>query len=142
MVICPEQDCEWIAYMTDLDTCMVEALGIHEIALWSGRVQDFKEWQAKTTKSSKSSKAPWTWEGSSSEKWSTTSTRGSSKRGQSVPLQPDDITSADVCLMLEERIRKQKLRIAELIDAMGSMDRDWDPWTATSRKQTFSSLMT
>ena len=58
----------------------------HEIALWSGRVQDFKEWQAKTTKSSKSSKAPWTWEGSSSDKWSTTSTRGSSKRGQSVPV--------------------------------------------------------
>ena len=86
MVICPEQDCEWIAYMNDLDTCMVEALGIHEIALWSGRVQDFKEWQAKTTKSSKSSKAAWTWEGSSSEKWSTTSTRGSSKRGQSVPV--------------------------------------------------------
>ena len=86
MVICPEQDCEWIAYMNDLDTCMVEALGIHEIALWSGRVQDFKEWQAKTTKGSKSSKAPWTWEGSSSEKWSTTSTRGSSKRGQSVPV--------------------------------------------------------
>ena len=86
MVICPEQACEWIAYMNDLDTCMVEALGIHEIALWSGRVQDFKEWQAKTTKSSKSSKAPWTWQGSSSDKWSTTSTRGSSKRGQSVPV--------------------------------------------------------
>ena len=32
------------------------------------------------------SKEPWTWEGSSSDKWSTTSTRGSSKRGQSVPV--------------------------------------------------------
>ena len=43
----------------------------------------------------------------------------------SAPLQPDDITSADIRLMLEERIRKQKLRIAELIDAMGTMDRDF-----------------
>ena len=37
MVICPEQDCEWVAYMTDLDTSMVEALGVHEDALWSGK---------------------------------------------------------------------------------------------------------
>ena len=85
MVICPEQDCEWIAYMTDLDTSMVEALGIHEVALWSGRLQDFKDWQERA-KSSKSTKQPWTWEGSNSAKWSTTSTKGSSKRGQSVPV--------------------------------------------------------
>ena len=84
MVICPEQDCEWVAYMTDLDTSMVEALGVHEDALWSGRVQDYKEWQQQ--KGSKSSKQAWTWEGSSSAKWNTTSTKGSSKRGQSVPV--------------------------------------------------------
>ena len=86
MVICPEQDCEWIAYMTDLDTSMVEALDVHEHALWSERFKALQEWQKKANKSSKSSKEPWTWEGSSSDKWSTNSTRGSSKRGQSVPV--------------------------------------------------------
>ena len=30
MVICPEQDCEWVTYMHDTDTSMVEALGVHE----------------------------------------------------------------------------------------------------------------
>ena len=84
MVICPEQDCEWVAYMHDLDTSMVEALGVHEDHLWRGRVQDYKEWQQ--LKGSKSSNKAWTWEGSSSMKWSTTSTKGSSKRGQSVPV--------------------------------------------------------
>ena len=43
----------------------------------------------------------------------------------SAQLQSDDITSADICLMLEDRIKKQKLRIAELIDKMGSIDRDF-----------------
>ena len=43
----------------------------------------------------------------------------------SAQLQSDDITSADICLILEDRINKQKLRIAELIDKMGSIDRDF-----------------
>ena len=86
MVICSEQDCEWLAYMSDLDTCMVEALGVQHHPLWQARVQAFKDWQKKTNKGSKTSKDAWTWEGSSSDKWSTTSTRGSSKRGQSVPV--------------------------------------------------------
>ena len=33
MVICPEQDCEWLAYMSDLSISMVEALGVHDHAL-------------------------------------------------------------------------------------------------------------
>ena len=74
------------SYMSDPDTCMVEALGVHDHPLWQQRVQEFNEWQKKNSKSSKSSKEAWTWEGSSSSKWSTTSTRGSSKRGQSVPV--------------------------------------------------------
>ena len=65
---------------------MVEALGVHDHALWSARFQEFKEWQKKTYKGSKSTQEAWTWEGSSSDKWSTTSTRGSSKRGQSVDI--------------------------------------------------------
>ena len=84
MVICPEQDCEWVAYLHDLNTSMVEALGVHEEHLWIGRVQDYKDWQKQ--KGSKSSSKAWTWEGSSSTKWNTTSTKGSSKRGQSVPV--------------------------------------------------------
>ena len=86
MVFCPEQDCEWLAYMSDLDTCMVEALGVQDHSLWRTRVQSFKEWQQKSSKGSKSFKEAWTWEGSNSSKWSTTSTHGSSKRGQSVPV--------------------------------------------------------
>ena len=86
MVICPEQDCEWLAYMSDLNISMVEALGVHDHALWSTRFQEFKDWQKKTNKGSKPKQEAWTWEGSSSDKWSTTSTRGSSKRGQSVPV--------------------------------------------------------
>ena len=65
---------------------MVEALGVQELPLWAARFQEFKEWQKKSNKGSKSSQEAWTWEGSSSSKWSTTSTRGSSKRGQSVPV--------------------------------------------------------
>ena len=80
MVICPEQDCEWVTYMHDVETSMVERLGIHEEQPWLGRLQDFKDWQKQ--KGSKSVSNSWTWEGSSSEKWS----KGSSKRGQSVPV--------------------------------------------------------
>ena len=80
MVICPEQDCEWVTYMHDVETSMVEALGIHEEQPWFSRLQDFKDWQKQ--KGSKSVSKSWTWEGSSSEKWS----KGSSKRGQSVPV--------------------------------------------------------
>ena len=65
---------------------MVEALGVQDLPLWSARVQEFRDWQKKSYKGSKSSQEAWTWEGCSSDKWSTTSTRGSSKRGQSVPV--------------------------------------------------------
>ena len=33
-VICPEQDCEWLVYMSDQNTSMVEALGIQDQPLW------------------------------------------------------------------------------------------------------------
>ena len=65
---------------------MVEALGIQDHPLWAKRVQDYYGWQKKTNKGSKTSKQSWTWEEGSSSKWSTTSTRGSSKHGQSVPV--------------------------------------------------------
>ena len=74
---------------------MVEALGVHEHSMWSARVQEFKEWQKKHNKSSKSSKEAWTWEGSSSTKWPTTSAKGSSKRGQSVPVDISKRTDPD-----------------------------------------------
>ena len=34
MVVCSEQDCEWLVYMSDQDTCMVEALGVQDHPLW------------------------------------------------------------------------------------------------------------
>ena len=97
-VICPEQDCEWLVYMSDQNTSMVEALGrlgIQDHPLWAQRVQDYYDWQKKTNKGSKTSKDSWTWEEGSSSKWSTTSTRGSSKRGQSVPVDPSKRTNPE-----------------------------------------------
>ena len=94
-VICPEQDCEWLVYMSDQNTCMVEALGIQDQPLWALRVQDYYDWQKKHNKGVKTSKDSWTWEEGSSSKWSTTSTRGSSKRGQSVPVDPSKRTNPE-----------------------------------------------
>ena len=48
----------------------------------------YYEWQKKSDKGVKTSKDAWVWEEGSSSKWSTTSTRGSSKRGQSDPVDP------------------------------------------------------
>ena len=84
-VMCPEQDCEALVYMSDQNTSMIEALGLHEDPFWKERVEYFYSW---FRKSSKIAQQAWTWEEGSASKWSTTSTRGSSKRGQSVPLNP------------------------------------------------------
>ena len=59
------------------------------------RVQDYYGWQKKTNKGSKTSKDSWVWEEGSSSRWSTTSTRGSSKRGQSVPVDPSKRTNLE-----------------------------------------------
>ena len=42
-VICPEQECEWLVYMSDLDACMVEALGVIDHPLWQQRVQEYND---------------------------------------------------------------------------------------------------
>ena len=86
-VMCPEQDCECLVYMSDQNTSMVEAIGLHENPWWKKRVEEFYGWY---TKSVRTSKDAWTWEEGSTSKWSTTSTGGSSKRGQSVPVNPAD----------------------------------------------------
>ena len=39
-VISPEQDCEWLVYMSDQNTSMVEAIGVHDHHLWSQRVHE------------------------------------------------------------------------------------------------------
>ena len=74
---------------------MVEALGIQDHPLWAQRVQDYYDWQKKSNKGVKTSKDSWTWEEGSCSKWSTTSTRGSSKRGQSVPVDPSKRTNPE-----------------------------------------------
>ena len=94
-VICPEQDCEWLVYMSDQNASMVEALGVHDHPLWAQRVQDYHDWQKKANKGVKTSKNAWVWEEGSSSKWSTASTRGSSKRGQSVPVDPSKRTNPE-----------------------------------------------
>ena len=72
--------------MSDLNTSMIEAIGLHENPFWRERVEEFYSYY---TRSVKTSKDAWTWEEGSNSKWSTTSTKGSStKRGQSVPVNP------------------------------------------------------
>ena len=59
-VICPEQDCECLVYMSDQNTSMVEAIGLHDHPWWRKRVEEFTcSWY---TKSLKASKDAWTWE--------------------------------------------------------------------------------
>ena len=79
-VLCPEQDCEWLVYMSDQSMSMVEALGVQDRPLWQKRMQDYNDWQQKINKGSKTSKE------SSSSTRPTTCSRGSSKRGQPVPV--------------------------------------------------------
>ena len=85
-VMCPEQVCESLVYMSDQNKSMIETLELHEDEFWQERVQKFYGW---FHKSLKTSKAAWTWEeGEDTSKWS--GTRGSSKRHQSVPVNPAD----------------------------------------------------
>ena len=61
---------------------MIETLGLHQHPFWEERVEKFYKWFQQSA--SKTSKDAWTWEeGKDTSKWSTT--RGASKRNQSVP---------------------------------------------------------
>ena len=72
--------------MSDQNTSMIESIGLHVHPFWKERVEKLYGW---FHRSSKTSKDAWTWkEGQNTSKWSTT--RGSSKRGQSVPVNPAD----------------------------------------------------
>ena len=84
-VLCPEQDYEWLVYMSDQNTSMIEALDVQDHPLWKQRMQEYHDWQQKINKGSKMSKESWTWQEGTSSKWPTTS-KGSSKPGQSVPV--------------------------------------------------------
>ena len=55
-VLCPEQDCEWLVYMSDQNTSMIEALDVQDHPLWKQRMQDYHDWQQKINKGSKTSK--------------------------------------------------------------------------------------
>ena len=85
-VMCPEQDCESLVYMSDQHTSMIESIGLHEHPFWKERVEKFHRW---FHKSSRSSKDAWTWE-EGQHTWKRSGTRGSSKRHQSVPINPAD----------------------------------------------------
>ena len=71
-------------YMSDQNKSMIETLDLHEEGFWQESVEKF---YGLFHKSSRASKAAWTWEeGKDTSKWS--GTRGSSKRRQSVPINP------------------------------------------------------
>ena len=43
---------------------------------------------------------------------------------QPAQLHPRPMTPADICLILEDRIKREKLRIAELIDKVTAVDQE------------------
>ena len=86
-VMCPEQDCESLVYFSDQTKSMIETLDLHQHPFWKERVEKFYQWYNKSA--SRTSKDAWTWEeGKDTSKWS--STRGASRRNQSVPANPAD----------------------------------------------------
>ena len=87
-VICPEQDCD------ALSACPIRTPAW--LKLWVLEIIHCGKRESKTSMAgiqsptcpSRHPKDAWTWEEGSASKWSTTFTRGSSKRGQSVPVDP------------------------------------------------------
>ena len=90
-VMCPEQDCECLVYYSDQNRSMIDVLCLGQEPFWNDRVKDFYKWYSKSA--SKTDKDTWTWEGKDTHKWSTT--RGASKRNQSVPANPADRTNPE-----------------------------------------------
>ena len=88
-VMCPEQDCECLVHYSDQNRSMIDVLGLGQEPFWDDRVKDFYKWYSKSA--SKTDKDAWTWDGKDTHKWSTT--RGASKRNQSVPANPADRTN-------------------------------------------------
>ena len=66
----------------------VDVLGLGQDPFWHDRVKAFYGWYSKS--GSKEGQDAWTWEGKDNQKWPTT--RGVSKRNQSVPANPADRT--------------------------------------------------
>ena len=87
-VMCPEQECECLVYFADQSRSMIDVLGLGQEPFWDDRVKAFYGWYSKS--GSKRSQDAWTWEGKDNQKWSTS--RGASKRNQSVPANPADRT--------------------------------------------------
>ena len=84
--MCPEQKCESLVYYGDQSRSMIDVLGLDHNSFWEARVKAFYGWYSKS--GSKIDQDAWTWEGKDNKKWSTT--KGSSKRAQSVPANPAD----------------------------------------------------
>ena len=85
-VMCPEQDCEALAYYGDQSRSMIDVLGLGQDPFWDGRIKEFYGWYNKSA--SKTGQDAWTWEGKDNQKWS--ATRSATKRNQSVPANPAD----------------------------------------------------
>ena len=73
--MCPEQECECLVYYGDQSRSMIDLLGLGQNPFWDDRVKAFYGWYS---------------EGKDNQKRSTT--RGASKRNQSVSAKPADRT--------------------------------------------------
>ena len=82
--MCPEQECQSLIYFSDQSRSMIDVLGLGQNPFWDDRVKAFYGWYSKS--GSKTSQDAWTWEGKDNQKWPTT--RGASKRNQSVSADP------------------------------------------------------
>ena len=80
-----------LSHYGDQNRSMIDVLGLGQEPFWDDRVKDFYGWYSKSA--SKTDKDAWTWEGQDTRKWSTT--RGASKRNQSVPANPADRTNPE-----------------------------------------------
>ena len=87
-VMCPEQESESLVYYSDQSRSMIDVLGLGQNPFWDDRVKAFYGWYSQS--GSKTSQDAWTWEGKDNQKWPTT--RGASRRNQSVPANPADRT--------------------------------------------------
>ena len=111
-VMCPEQECESLVYYSDQSR--------------SDRVKAFYGWYSKS--GSKTSQDAWTWEGKDNQKWPTT--RGASKRNQSVPANPADRTDPN-----EKGLRWRDLGDLNIDESSLYPGKETDPPCPVGKKQ-------
>ena len=127
--MCPEQECEHLVHHADQSRGMIEVLGLDKNPFWKARVKAFYSWYSKS--GSKTQYDAWTWEGKDCEKWPTT--KGYSKRTQSVPANPADRQNPQ-----EKGLRWKDIGEADLEESFLYPGKESDPPCPVNKKQHLS----